>query len=308
MADSVFWTPSTWDQLLHGFCESSLDIEHEIVNTFSSLFIVFWGTYGLYQLPSTIYQRSDIWQLLYNLLICVGIGSILFHWTLYIGYGLLDSLPMLLAEFVGLFQLIQIVLEIKLRKKNMKIIVYDIFSKTMGVILTLLALLSIIFTALYGQHHEIFIILFALVPILILLVSVWAVLDPGLLKDKIKSSSQYKLIFRHLWTGFGLAAFAGIIWNVTERLCVDYPFIAYFPAHGLWHLFIGYGMYNLVQTGIFVDFDNNLLLRRVSVEVKESKEGKNKFQKIWYFLVPVLEVHSILDDERDSDDHNIQLL
>ena len=96
------WEPSTWNMKLAGFCESKLETDIEYGNTLSCISILFWGFYGLYQLPSPIYQNAQIWQITFSLLICVGIGSIGLHSTLSIGWALYDSIPMLLSESIAL--------------------------------------------------------------------------------------------------------------------------------------------------------------------------------------------------------------
>eukprot|EP01083_Nonionella_stella_P281299 957139_1 len=283
-----YWISSTWFHKLDGFCESKLDTQFEIGNTISSFFMVFWGIYGIYQLPSSIYQTGDVWKIIYSLLICVGIGSILFHATLYVGFGLLDALPMLIAAFLGLLQIIEIFLRIKLIHKYISQSMYDIIVKSSNVIIMLLVLLSVVYTSLYGQHDILFHIMFSIVPTLSFVLLIWLYFDS--LKKNIKSSSQYRLIYRHLWVACSSAVFAAIIWNLCERLCGDIKFMPYLPVHALWHFAISYGMYNAIQTGIFLDFNNDIYDTCGHIMVKTKEDGKNLnlFFKSWYYIVPVL--------------------
>ena len=300
MADE--WISSTWNQRLPGFCESLLATNHEIANTISSGFVVFWGIYGLYQLPSSAtHQTSDIWQLIYSLLICVGIGSTLFHWTLYISYGLLDALPMLITEYIALYQVLQMILFMKLKCKFITLKIYNLITKCLNVIIIFICLLSIIFTSLYGQHHHGFVIMFGATPVIVLVLAIWSRFDPSLLKQHIKESKQYELIFRHLWIGFTIVTLSCVVWNVAEQLCDRYWILKYLPLHAFWHFVIGYGMYNLVQVGVFLDFniqsdfegDKKLQSDLMEIYVKTKNDGSSCFKRIWYHIVPVLYIKNL---------------
>eukprot|EP01083_Nonionella_stella_P086055 238813_1 len=157
---STVWVASKWDSRIHGFCESSLDAKYEYGNIFSSLFLVFFGIYGLQQLPSPIIQPRAMWhvRLVYNLLICIGIGSTMFHYQLTVFWGLVDSLPMILTACIMLSYYLPLLLKLKLDQNNnnhnSKLLSF--VSKFMTLLLIFFALSSIVLTALYGQHHDVF--------------------------------------------------------------------------------------------------------------------------------------------------------
>eukprot|EP01083_Nonionella_stella_P303007 1047108_1 len=110
----TIWCPSEWNAQLDGFCESNLNTEFEYGNIFSSLCILLFGVYGLKQLPSSIHKHTFIWHLAYDLLICIGIGSTMFHYQLTVFWGLLDSLPMLLIAFILLYYGFALIFRLKI--------------------------------------------------------------------------------------------------------------------------------------------------------------------------------------------------
>ena len=85
-----------WSDIDHSFCESRILGMPEYLNSITSLFIVFFGIYGLYN------STNIILDILYNILIILGFGSISYHFTGTIGWGLLDEIPMILSIFIGI--------------------------------------------------------------------------------------------------------------------------------------------------------------------------------------------------------------
>ena len=297
------WTPSTWSQKLEGFCESKLNTEIEFGNTLSCVFILYWGIYGLYQLPSPIYQNAQIWQIVFSLLICIGIGSTGFHSTLSIGWALYDSIPMLLCEFIALFQLISMGFKIKIHNKqqenkafsNHKC--YEFFSKLFGIFIIAACIFTIVINSVYGgtrsKTPRPFTTTFTAVTFCFGGTGIWAAI---LLRKKIKNQAGYKLIFRHLAVGCLVAIFAGIMRDISMRLCDNVEVVKYLPIHGIWHVAISFGMYCLAQVAIFIDFDitihgNNMNGFKVYLMTRE--DGKSKLQRIWYMFVPVLRFNQI---------------
>eukprot|EP01084_Bolivina_argentea_P206975 353241_1 len=168
----TIWCPSEWNAQLDGFCESNLNTEFEYGNIFSSLCILLFGVYGLKQLPSSIHKHTFIWHLAYDLLICIGIGSTMFHYQLTVFWGLLDSLPMLLIAFILLYYGFALIFRLKIDShacvdSNTKW--FHFISKSLGLLIIFCALSSIILTALYGQHHDLFIIICTALLIIILM-------------------------------------------------------------------------------------------------------------------------------------------
>ena len=107
-----------WSDIDHSFCESRILGMPEYLNSITSLFIVFFGTYGLYK------STNIILDILYNILIILGIGSISYHFTGTIGWGLLDEIPMILSIFIGIIFVnsLQAVEEMKALKQKPNVI------------------------------------------------------------------------------------------------------------------------------------------------------------------------------------------
>jgi hypothetical protein len=105
---------SVWSSKEKNFCEGYL-YENEYANSITSLFIVFIGMYGLLMNN----HPDNYLRHYFSLFVINGIGSIVFHWTLEVGWALIDSIPMLILAYGGLYFGFDIILqkEIYIKRK-----------------------------------------------------------------------------------------------------------------------------------------------------------------------------------------------
>ena len=78
----------------------------EWINTFTSLFLSYFGLVGLFKLQYSI----TIWKFIFSFITIVGLGSVMFHATLFVGFGLTDALPMVLTTTFMAFSSIDTIL------------------------------------------------------------------------------------------------------------------------------------------------------------------------------------------------------
>ena len=99
---------ATWNVPVRNFCESYHHHHHhhghhepEYWSAYSSLFITAFALYGLYGRGNT--HHNSLTKLCFGILAWCGIGSFGFHWTLVEGWSFLDTFPMTLCTFLGLY-------------------------------------------------------------------------------------------------------------------------------------------------------------------------------------------------------------
>ena len=100
-----------WNDLDHSFCESKILGLPEYINSFTSLFISFFGIYGLQN------KNNDIFvDIMYSTISILGIGSFGYHYTGTIGWALCDEVPMIVAVFIGIIYTEKVYNKIKKNK------------------------------------------------------------------------------------------------------------------------------------------------------------------------------------------------
>jgi hypothetical protein len=209
----------------HSFCEASIyGGPPEYFNSLTSLFITYVGYYGL---KYNFHSNNDIF-LLYAALLINGITSCAYHWTNYLGFGLLDRGSMILIAYPSI--------SAGIKELNH---LYN-FSYTNNKLLLLFN--QIYFTFLittFGLgYEETFNGLFGffLAYILIFLFMI----------NHKKSYFLDRKIKQYILGGFvgvGMILIAGISWIIIEKLCNRYTIMKYLQGHAVWHIFVSSGGY-----------------------------------------------------------------
>lgn len=219
-----------WSDIDHSFCESRILGMPEYLNSITSLFIVFFGTYGLYN------STNIILDILYNILIILGFGSIAYHFTGTIGWGLLDEIPMILSIFIG------IIFVDTLYYKNK----FDTFNhrRKFKLFSYLSIMVLFIISNSMTNFRLIFPYLFGIFVIYLYYKTYLLIKDlPNFLKAKVMYPTTFSILTITL---------SGIIWGTTELLCNNLNRTLVLLGHPMWHFFVGHGFYNFIQVVYFI--------------------------------------------------------
>jgi hypothetical protein len=225
----------------HSFCEAAIyGGPPEYINSITSLFISFIGFFGI---SKNKHSNNDIY-LLYGALFLNGFMSFAYHWTNYLGFGLLDRFTMILIAYPAVSSSIKELLflyPIELFYKKIILVIKQIY-------FTLL----ITFCAL--GYEELFNGLFGL-----FLVTTLVFMHLVNNKRRTLSFQIYKTI-RFGLIGTYMIIFAGILWIVVEKLCFKFPTMKYVQGHAFWHIFVSLGGYlnSLVLASLSI-YRKNLL-------------------------------------------------
>jgi len=271
-----------WEDLQPGFCEGILTGPPEIFNSISSIAMVFYGLCGIF-----ITRNNNILlRVISSLLAVCGIGSIVYHATMHFGWGIIDSMPMLISSYIGAYMSVDIIIYKKyyldkiINKEGEPQLLrrYEKISGFLAFIFSLMLTFAIALSSAEETAH-LFSIWF-LIAELIIGVSVIVIRYNTHVEDSLPENDQeFAKAFKIMGGGFGCAILAAIFWFTTENLCLTYTWLRYLQAHSIWHIAISIGMYFLMQ---FLVFINNYNKKLNPYWVK----GDTKLQKIFYALVP----------------------
>ncbi|CEO95869.1 Alkaline ceramidase [Plasmodiophora brassicae] len=209
------------------FCEGNYALVPwlaEAFNTISSVPIIVMGVIGLIE-TRRYASRERRFALAFSAIIMVGIGSTVFHATLRRGAQMLDELPMLLANFVFVFMLIE-------RHADRKI------PWLPGALwLSALALTCIY---LFSDQYWIFLLAYSAQVTYIFLRS--CVVARRLSREEVTPGARVALTMFMLagltyFTGFGL-------WVVDQLMCQH---VQSFHLHSFWHVLAGFGTSSWIQ-------------------------------------------------------------
>lgn len=228
-----YWLPHTSSV---DFCESDYYLSFyiaELHNTWSSLLISLMGILGiLYSNP----LKENMFNIIYIILVFIGLGSVGLHLTLHWFPQSLDEVPMLWFNMVGFYILYH--LKTKKNDKNNK-------NDIMIYIVTIITLFE---TYIYYAMRSLYPFFLGIFILTTTIVIIWTFM---LLLDK----REGKMISRLFYTGFGSFVIIGFTcWIIDMQLCsLLLPYYNQFygiTLHIIWHLFAGYGGYMHVQTMI----------------------------------------------------------
>ena len=227
------------------FCEGYLN-SHEYANSFTSHFIMLIGIYGIYfnEHPDSYIRHY------FSLFIINGVASVVFHWNLEKGWGLLDAYPMLILAYSGLFFAFDIILHKEFINKLQKDWLYQVCSSVLATLTNSLMIFTLVHTALYGQQTTLFVMFFAF-PILSIVVCnfvIWFVYYHEYKESNPNLVNLQSLLIRALIIG----VVTGGAWLSTELLCEDEKWMRYLYMHTIWHIGFSYSMYCFLIYVIFI--------------------------------------------------------
>lgn len=205
----------------HFFCEMTLYGQPpEYFNAFSALFLSFIGFFGLFKglkIPDITY--------IYTSFIVNGIASFLYHYTNYLGWGLMDRFSM-------------IMIAIYFYNLAFKIFEYfDICSSFFDILRVFSTFYFTVLLTICGLQNELlFNILFGF-----FLGS--TVLFMTLVQFMNKKFDVPTQLLTYGWKGIGLISTAGGFWILTESFCQSHWIIKYLFGHSIWHICVGLGGY-----------------------------------------------------------------
>lgn len=234
-----------WSDLETGFCESIWTQPPEYGAAFSSLFMTIFGLMGIFISRNT----NILLRIVSAALAVTGIGSFMYHWTLYAGWGYMDSIPMLISSWLGAYMAYDSILYKKYVLDINDRRTYEILSGVLSVIFMSAMVTSIVFSIIEGLS-QFFSLMFLVAELSIAL----ALLLIRIMMHKEMPNPDVKKAFNFMYRGFGLSIFAAVIWFTIENLCTrpNFKWMQYTFAHSFWHFGISAGMYYLMQFFIFI--------------------------------------------------------
>ena len=205
----------------HSFCEMNIyGKSPEYINSISSLFLVFFGMFGI-----IFHNKLQDVKMIYTALVFNGFSSFMYHYNNQLGWGLLDRFSMILIALPCYNVGIKI-----LEVLNLAPLFYDILRFL--VIFYLSYLMTI--TGLHNEEH--FNNLFAL-----FLINIFIFI--GFIYKYNKTYQIPTKIINLSWAGVLLIGIAGAFWILTEKYCNSAWFIKYLFGHTIWHFGVSLGGY-----------------------------------------------------------------
>lgn len=271
-----------WSDLQPGFCEGIISGPPEIFNSVSSIVMVFYGLCGIFATRN----NNTMLRVISSMLAVCGVGSIVYHATMHFGWGIVDSMPMLISSYIGAYMCVDIIIYKRffldnITNKDDEYHLLRRYEKISGVIALIFSTMLIFAIALSSAEEtaHLFSIWF-LISELIIGVSVFVIrYVTHRLDDDPANDQEFIKAFKIMYGGFGCAIIAAIFWFTTESLCKENTWLRYLQAHSIWHICISIGMYFLMQFMVFI---NNYNKKLSPYWVK----GETIPQKIFYALVP----------------------
>jgi len=217
----------------------------EFGNTISSVALLLFGLLGTYG----SLKSGPLVQCMYSFLIIDGIGSALFHATFFLGWKMMDEIPMIMMISFGNILLLDELFRIFIIKEFW----YLVLSNTATTLFTLYAALTITLDFTSGDNPTVFRVLFALpfVFIIIGLLLIWIHRDDfPLPKNNYLILKQDQSTFKRdcfilVWYSIGSGLVATTAWILDSTLCTKVT--VYFYLHAWWHILIAYNAYCMIS-------------------------------------------------------------
>jgi hypothetical protein len=279
-----------WTDMDHSFCEEHLLGLPEYYNSISSLFIIFFGMYGLMNLHNDIFV-----DILYASLAIVGVGSTGYHWYGNIGWALFDEIPIIITVFSGIVytdNVYFLTYTNKFIKENSDIdltligasrsvsvgervnsvtSVKEFKHKPVESNTIILPDRKLNTKLIYSKKYKLVGYLFGMYLFIInnvmsdfrlifpqtftcvvvyLYYKIYSLIQ--ILDARIQSRIKNKALYSLITIGT-----SGAIWAGTEISCkhINNPILLI--GHPMWHFFIGHGFYNLIQVVFYIKNNNN---------------------------------------------------
>ena len=244
VCNTMFYMSSliiNFDTFDHSFCESTVFSNgREYINCSTALFISFVGWFGLVMNPP-----EDNTVFLYHTLVINGITSALYHYTHYIGWGLMDRYSMILIA-VYCFKIFFTVFDI-VRVRNYH------FIKFLSV-LYLTCIQTV--TGLHQETH--FNNMFGGVLISIVVF---------LFKVRNSSYSICPALLTLAFKGMFLIKIGGILWILTENFCKTTGITKYLFGHGFWHICVALGGYYISLLPVYIKHKERMTELRIKYKL-----------------------------------------
>lgn len=267
-----------WALVLPGFCESVGTGPPEYFNSISSVFILFYGMMGLF-----VSQNNNILiRVISGSLAFTGIGSAIYHWTLYNGWGHTDGQPMLIASYLGAFQSIDLIIYKKLAlDNNSGRRKYEMVSGAMAFLFLSGLCLSLAIEA--SDDTTMYFTYTFVIPELIIAISCMIIRFGTHANVTTEQNADIGLAFKYMWFGMGYSITAAAFWIITENTCKlpGMSWEKWLFAHPIWHLGISAGMYCLMQFLVFI-YSYNLGFAPYFMV------GTTQWERIFYTVVPAV--------------------
>ena len=256
----------------HSFCEEHLLGLPEYYNSLSSLFIVFFGIYGLMNVKNDLFI-----DILYASLAIVGIGSTGYHWYGNIGWALFDEIPIIITVFTGIIYTDNVYFltynnkyikedsdadlsisrsrtesmtesGLEIIKPDKKWNTTSLYNKKYRLLGYLFGMYLFMISNVMTNYRLIFPQVFTCV-VVYLYYKIYCLIN--ILNLHFQSQIKSK-IYNSLFT----ISISGIIWACTEITCKHVNYRILLLGHPMWHFFIGHGFYNLIQVVYFIKLHN----------------------------------------------------
>lgn len=303
----------------HSFCEEHLLGLPEYYNSISSLFIIYFGIYGLMNLHNDLF--TDI---LFASLAIVGVGSTGYHLYGNIGWALFDEIPMIVTVFSGIIYADNVYLltynkkynkkynkedsngNLDLRVKNKETTIIknerkwnttQLYNKKGRLLVYLVGMYIFMICNVMSNYRMIFPELFTCVVSFLYykIYNLILLLDPSF-QNQVKYKTYNSLL---------TIVISGIIWTFTEISCKYVNYHILLLGHPMWHFFIGHGFYNLIQIVYFIKLHNinNDKIQNDKIQnnkIDNDKKNDTNYD-IKYNNMYLLKIHA-------STDTNIELI
>lgn len=226
-----------------GFCES-LIWTPEYVNAITSFAMLYFSVLGLFLNKTRNYLIITIFS---NIFVNF-IGSFAFHYTLYQGWGLIDTITMVIAGFFGMYTIWTTILQ------------FFIIGNVLHYISIVFFMLTNVFMAfsLADRALDNFIGFETAIAVPFILIIIGTVVEIIIAKCKgveTKERVEYVdfTVIKYLIAGVVMVFLTSLIWLLTEPFCYTKDNrIAYTFSHAFWHIFVSYGFYLIAVCNIYL--------------------------------------------------------
>lgn len=267
-----------WNDLANGFCEGIVSGPPEYVSSVTSIAMLFYGLMGLF----VTRNHNVLIRITSAMLAVTGVGSFMYHWTWYQGWGQLDGIPMMIASYLGLFQIMDLLFYKKISLDDNNKRKYELISGANALMLMSMMLISLSLSVTDDTSH-LFTILFALPEVMMALCIVATKCTIQTRDKSLPIEKEILTAYRVGYRGILTAVVAAVIWVLSENLCPYNPWLRYTYMHGIWHIAISAGMYNIMQFMVFLySYYKNLDPYFVT--------SNTWYGKLFYTLVPAIDV------------------
>lgn len=261
-----------WNSVGNGGCEK-LFTTREYINAYSSLIFNLVGGYGLFFCKT----NDDLTRSIYTSLFMTGIGSFMYHWSLFRLYNLFDIIPMFFMSWYLNYLVWKTVFTSFISKGKMLDTFLDISH--------LLTHCALVFTlacqAVDGDPwgiHIGFIESFATPQISSAVGGFILYMKFRNIRNPVSNGTPTNIIdVRYMIFGIALVIFGAVVWLTTELDCFRYrkissEFDRY--THAIWHISMAISVHYLIQ---------------MITSIKYYSEGKRFVLKNrWFPLVELL--------------------